>query len=111
MIITITQDDGTTTTWDTNNITDDNIQMEANVIINKVSTLSVVSEALQFSTATHRNNLAILLQNRDEAVVDTPTSEVVETPTEDDGATSNDSVEGMTEDDSSEEEDSLNEVS
>ena len=90
MIITITQDDGTTTTWDTNNITDDNIQMEANVIINKVSTLSVVTEALQFSTATHRNNLATLLQDRTEAVVDTP----------------DDSVEGMTEDDSSTEEDS-----
>jgi len=95
MIITITQDDGTTTTWDTNNITDDNIQMEANVIINKVGTLSVVAEALQFSTATHRNNLATLLQDRTEAVVDTP----------------DDSVEGMTEDDSSTEEDSLNEVS
>lgn len=106
MIITITLDDGTTTTWDTNNITDDNIQMEANVIINKVSTLSVVSEALQFSTATHRNNLATLLQDRTEAVVDTPTNEVVETPTEDGGATPDDSVEGMTEDDSSTEEDS-----
>ena len=107
MIITITKDDGTTTTWDTNNITDDNIQMEANVIINKVSTLSVVSEALQFSSATHRNNLTLLLQNRDEAVVETPASEPVETPTEDGGPTEEVAPdEGMTEDESSTEEDS-----
>ena len=101
MIITITTDDGRTTTWDTNNITDDNIQMEANVIINKVSTLSVVAEALQFSTATHRNNLATLLQDRAEAVVDTPTNEVVETPTEEVAPD-----EGMTKDESSTEEES-----
>ena len=107
MIITITTDDGRTTTWDTNNITDDNIQMEANVIINKVSTLSVVAEALQFSSATHRNNLANLLQDRTEAVVDTPTNEIVETPTEDGESTEEVAPdEGMTEDESSTEEES-----
>tara|TARA_R100001463_G_scaffold5308_1_gene18421 strand:+ start:821 stop:1141 length:321 start_codon:yes stop_codon:yes gene_type:complete len=106
MIITITKDDGTVTSWDTNNITDDSVKMDANVIIRKVEILGVVAEGLQYSSDTYRNNLTMLLQNRDEAIVDTPTSEVVETPTEDGGATSDDSVEGMTEDNSSTEEES-----
>ena len=106
MIITITKDDGTVTSWDTNNITDDSVKINANVIIRKVEILGVVAEGLQYSSDTYRNNLTMLLQNRDEAIVDTPTSEVVETPTEDGGATSDDSVEGMTEDNSSTEEES-----
>jgi len=110
MIITITKDDGTVTSWDTNNITDDSVKMDANVIIRKVEILGVVAEGLQYSSDTYRNtyrnSLTMLLQNRDEAIVDTPTSEVVETPTEDGGATPDDSVEGMTEDNSSTEEES-----
>jgi len=106
MIITVTKDDGTVTSWDTNNITDDSVKMDANVIIRKVEILGVVAEGLQYSSDTYRNNLTMLLQNRDEAIVDTPTREVVETPTEDGGATPDDSVEGMTEDDSSTEEES-----
>ena len=100
MIITIKKDDETVTSWDTNNISDDNIKMDANVIIRKVEILGVVAEGLQFSSDTFRNNLTTLLQGRDEAIVDLPPS-MVETPTEDGGPTTVSSDEGMTEDDSS----------
>jgi len=69
MIITINNDDGTTT-YDVNNITDDNVKQEATVIVQKVGNLQVVIEALDFASRTHRANLEELLKGRDEAIVE-----------------------------------------
>jgi|TARA_R100001463_G_scaffold66776_1_gene120461 hypothetical protein len=76
MIITINNDDGTTT-YDVNNITDDNVKQEATVIVQKVGNLQVVIEALDFASRTHRANLEELLKARDEAIVE-PTEETEE---------------------------------
>jgi hypothetical protein len=76
MIITINNDEGTTT-YDVNNITDDNVKQEATVIVQKVGNLQVVIEALDFASRTHRANLEELLKARDEAIVE-PTEETEE---------------------------------
>jgi hypothetical protein len=78
MIITITNDDGTTN-FDVNNISDDAVKQEATVIVQKVGNLQVVIEALDFASRTHRANLEELLKGRDEAIVESePTTDVVE---------------------------------
>ena len=69
MIITISNDDGTTN-FDVNNITDDAVKQEATVIVQKVGNLQVVIEALDFASRTHRANLEELLKGRDEAIVE-----------------------------------------
>ena len=69
MIITITNDDGTTN-FDVNNITDDAVKQEATVIVQKVGNLQVVIEALDFASRTHRANLEELLKGREEAIVE-----------------------------------------
>ena len=69
MIITINNDDGTTT-YDVNNITDDNVKQEATVVIQKVGNLQIIIEALDFASRTHRANLEGLLKDRDEAIVE-----------------------------------------
>jgi len=69
MIITINNDDNTTT-FDVNNISDDAVKQEATVIVQKVGNLQVIIEALDFASRTHRANLEELLKGRDEAVVE-----------------------------------------
>jgi len=69
MIITITNDEGITS-YDVNNITDEQAQANARVTINKVTTLEVVLEALSFASATHRGNLETLLKDSPEAMVE-----------------------------------------
>jgi len=69
MIITINNDDGTTN-FDVNNITDDTVKKEATVIVQKVGSLQVIIEALDFASRTHRANLEELLKGRDEAIVE-----------------------------------------
>jgi len=69
MIITITNDEGLTS-YDVNNITDEQTQANARVTINKVTTLEVVLEALSFAGATHRGNLETLLKDSPEAMVE-----------------------------------------
>tara|TARA_R110002072_G_scaffold289806_1_gene457029 strand:- start:295 stop:564 length:270 start_codon:yes stop_codon:yes gene_type:complete len=69
MIITIRKDDGTVT-YNTSMIEDDNNKNEANTMISKIGTLNVVVEALNFASDTHQNNLTILLQNSEEAMVE-----------------------------------------
>jgi ribonuclease PH len=81
MIITINNDDGTTT-YDVNNIEDDSVKQEATVIVQKVGNLQVVIEALDFASRTHRANLEELLKSRDEAIVDTPEPQAEETQEE-----------------------------
>ena len=70
MIITINNDDGNTS-FDVNNISDDTVKQESTVIVQKVGTLQVVIEALDFASRTHRVNLEELLKDRDEAIVET----------------------------------------
>ena len=70
MIITINNDDGTTA-YDVNNISDDSVKQESTVIVQKVGTLQVVIEALDFASRTHRANLEELLKDREEAIVET----------------------------------------
>jgi len=81
MIITINNDDGTTT-YDVNNIEDDSVKQEATVIVQKVGNLQVVIEALDFASRTHRANLEELLKSRDEAIVETEEPQAEETETE-----------------------------
>jgi len=81
MIITINNDDGTTT-YDVNNIEDDSVKQEATVIVQKVGNLQVFIEALDFASRTHRANLEELLKSRDEAIVDTPEPQAEETQEE-----------------------------
>ena len=69
MIITINNDDGTTS-YDVNNINDDGVKQEATVIVQKVGNLQVIIEALDFASRTHRANLEELLKAREEAVVE-----------------------------------------
>tara|TARA_R110000782_G_scaffold92973_4_gene176437 strand:+ start:200 stop:439 length:240 start_codon:yes stop_codon:yes gene_type:complete len=70
MIITIKNDAGETS-YDVNNIEDATKQSEARVIIQKVGTLEVLTEALSFTVATHRANLENLLADSTEAIVET----------------------------------------
>ena len=77
MIITIRKDDGTVT-YNTSMIEDDNNKNDANTMISKIGTLNVVVEALNFASDTHQNNLTILLQNSEEAMVEEPAEPVEE---------------------------------
>ena len=98
MIITIRKDDGTVT-YDTSMIEDDSNKNNANTIISKIGTLNVMVEALNYASETHQNNLQILLQNSEEAMVDAP-----EEPVEEE-------VEEEVVQETSKENESLNEVS
>jgi hypothetical protein len=69
MIITIKNDDGVTS-YDVTKIEDDSMRANANVTISKVSQLEVITEALNFASATHRGNLETLLKDAPEAVVE-----------------------------------------
>ena len=62
MIITVKKDDGELV-YDVNKIADEGKQNEARVIISKVGSLDIVTEALSFASATHRANLERLLED------------------------------------------------
>ncbi len=81
MIITIKNDSGETV-YDVSKIENSDSRMNANVSINKMGTLNTLVEALNFATQGHQGNLETLLADCPEAVVETPTEE--ETSTEDD---------------------------
>ena len=68
MIITIKNEEGEIS-YDVNNIKDEGKQGEARVIIQKVGTLEVITEALSFTIATHRANLEKLLSHSEEAKI------------------------------------------
>ena len=68
MIITIKNEEGEIS-YDVNKIKDEGKQGEARVIIQKVGTLEVITEALSFTTATHRANLEKLLGDSEEAKI------------------------------------------
>jgi len=90
MIVTINNDNGTTT-YDVSKVEDANIRTQATIIINKVGQLEVILEALNFTSTTHRANLEALLKDCPESLVEVEEEEVaedvVETPTEDGGTT------------------------
>ena len=90
MIVTINNDNGTTT-YDVSKVEDENIRTQATIIINKVGQLEVLLEALNFTSTTHRANLEALLKDCPESLVEVEEEEVVEdiveTPTEDGGTT------------------------
>jgi len=69
MIVTITNENGEVL-YDISKIKDDQQQNEARIIVQKTGTLSVVIEALDFASRTHRANLDKLLEGCSEAVVE-----------------------------------------
>jgi hypothetical protein len=81
MIITIKNDSGETV-YDVSKIENSDSRMNASVSINKMGTLNTLVEALNFATQGHQGNLETLLADCPEAVVETPTEK--ETSTEDD---------------------------
>jgi hypothetical protein len=73
MIVTIKNDDGEFL-FDINKIADEDKKQEAGVIVQKVGNLSVIIEALDFASRTHRANLEQLLMECDEAKVEQESS-------------------------------------
>ena len=69
MIVTIKNDDGEFL-FDINKIADEDKKQEAGVIVQKVGNLSVIIEALDFASRTHRANLEQLLMECEEAKVE-----------------------------------------
>jgi hypothetical protein len=80
MIITIKNESGENV-FDINKINDEQKKQEATITIQKVGTLQVVIEALDFASRTHRANLEQLILECDEAKVES-TNEINETETE-----------------------------
>lgn len=74
MIVTIKNEDGEFL-FDINKIDDEAKRQEAGVIVQKVGNLSVVIEALDFASRTHRANLEQLLISCEEAKVETTDEE------------------------------------
>jgi hypothetical protein len=60
--------------FDINKIADEDKKQEAGVIVQKVGNLSVIIEALDFASRTHRANLEQLLMECDEAKVEQESS-------------------------------------
>jgi len=77
MIVTINNESGTTT-YDVSKVNDENIRTQATVMINKVGQLEVLSEALNFTSSTHRANLEALLKDCPESLVEVEEEEVEE---------------------------------
>lgn len=69
MIISIKNDEGVTS-YDVNQIENKELQNNARITINKVGTLEVLLEALNFASSAHRGNLETLLKDTPEAVVE-----------------------------------------
>ena len=69
MIISIKNDEGITS-YDVNKIENEGLQNNARITINKVGTLEVLLEALNFASSAHRGNLESLLKDTPEAVVE-----------------------------------------
>ena len=81
MIVTIKNDEGMLS-YKINSIEDEQKLNEAKVIVSKVGSLEVITEALSFASATHRANLERLLGDSPEALVEQDTTEEGETSDE-----------------------------
>ena len=81
MIVTIKNDEGMLS-YNINSIEDEQRLNEAKVIVSKVGSLEVITEALSFASATHRANLERLLGDSPEALAEQDTTEEGETSDE-----------------------------
>ena len=77
MIVNINNENGTTT-YDVSKVNAENLRTQATVLINKVGTIEVILEALNFTSSTHRANLEALLQDCPESLVENKEEEVTE---------------------------------
>jgi len=82
MIITIKNDDGESV-YDVSMIKDEQKRTNASVSINKIGTLNVLVEALNFASQGHQNNLEAVLKDSPEAMVEQEETETEETSDED----------------------------
>lgn len=78
MIISIKNDEGEVNNFDVTAIADEQKKNDATVMVNKVGNLSVVIEALDFASRTHRANLEELLKGCPESQVEESTDESTE---------------------------------
>ena len=83
MIITIKNDDGESV-YDVSMIEDEQKRTNASVSINKIGTLNVLVEALNFASQGHQNNLEAVLKESPEAIVEQEETEAEETVEESD---------------------------
>ena len=81
MIVNINNENGTTT-YDVSKVNAENLRTQATVLINKVGTIEVILEALNFTSSTHRANLEALLQDCPESLVKNKEEEVTEETTD-----------------------------
>jgi|TARA_R100000278_G_scaffold115696_1_gene94747 hypothetical protein len=81
MIVNINNENGTTT-YDVSKVNAENLRTQATVLINKVGTIEVILEALNFTSSTHRANLEALLQDCPESLVENKEEEVTEETTD-----------------------------
>ena len=81
MIVTINNENGTTT-YDVSKVKDESIKTQATIMINKVGTIEVILEALNFTSSTHRANLEALLKDCPESLVENKEEEVAEETTD-----------------------------
>ena len=78
MIISIKNEEGEVTNFDVSAIADEQKKNDATVMVNKVGNLSVIIEALDFASRTHRANLEELLKGCPESQVEEDADESVE---------------------------------
>jgi len=83
MIITIKNDDGESV-YDVSMIEDEQKRTNASVSINKIGTLNVLVEALNYASQGHQNNLEAVLKDSPEAIVEQEETETEETVEESD---------------------------
>ena len=81
MIITIKNDDGESV-YDVSKIEDEQKRNGANISINKIGTLNVLVEALNFASQGHQNNLEAVLKDSPEAIVEQEETDTEETTDE-----------------------------
>jgi hypothetical protein len=82
MIITIKNDEGESV-YDVSMIEDEQKRTNASVSINKIGTLNVLVEALNFASQGHQNNLEAVLKDSPEAIVEQEETEAEESSDED----------------------------
>ena len=83
MIITIKNDDGESV-YDVSKIEDEQKRNGANISISKIGTLNVLTEALNYASQGHQNNLEAVLKDSPEAIVEQEETEIEETVEESD---------------------------
>ena len=81
MIISIKNDDGEAV-YDVTKIEDEQRRAGASVSISKIGTLNVLTEALNYASQGHQNNLETVLRESPEAIVEQEEEEVVAVDTD-----------------------------